>query len=246
MEIIGRNIDEVLYKVSKELILAQEYSPRGQKTKELIQQTLIIENPDECIVKNPGRKLSLEYLESEIKWYMSGDLSVKKIEDSASLWKKIADENGNINSNYGHFTFKQKLDKFSGSQYDWVIDCLKKDKDSRQGIINFNQPTHKYIGNKDFPCTINTQYMIRNNKLIGITNMRSNDLIYGFCYDFPFFSLIQQKLTEELKNTYPNLELGANIHTASSLHVYEKHFKMIEEIIKNYDNQISDKIKLQW
>ena len=243
MEIKGKNIDEVLYNASKELLSSHEYSPRGKKTKEMINATLIIENIEECVLKNPARKLNLKYLNEELEWYMSGDLRAESIAKHAKLWSMIQNPDGTVNSNYGHFVFYQELENFEGSQYDWVIESLKKDKDSRQATINFNQPKHKYTTNKDFFCTVNTQYFIRNNELIGITNMRSNDLIYGFAYDFPFFSYLQQKIYQDLKQVYPDLKLGVNYHNASSLHVYEKHFKMLEDIVNEYKNQKSSKLQ---
>lgn len=244
MIIKGKDADEVLYKTCINLINAKEYSPRGQKTKELIKPQIIIKNPEYCIISNPARKLSIEYLQKEFDWYMSGDKSINNIKNYASMWEKIADKNNEVNSNYGEIIFKQKLDNFNGSQYDWVINQLKNDKDSRQAIINFNQPKHK-SDTKDFVCTLATQYLIRDNKLISTTDMRSNDLIYGFSFDFPFFSYIQQKVLSDLKDTYPNLKLGENIHTATSLHVYERHFDMIEDILKEYDKKTLKSLKLE-
>lgn len=234
MIINGETIDDVLYKTSKELIKAPVYSPRNLKTKELIKAQLIIKNPEYSVISNPARKLSEEYLKAEFDWYNSGEKSIDKIKNYASTWKRIADKNGEVNSNYGEIIFKQELENYNGSQYDWVIESLNKDKDSRQAIINFNQPKHK-SDTKDFVCTLATQYLIRNNKLISTTDMRSNDLIYGFSFDFPFFSYIQQRVLNDLKETYPQLKLGENIHTATSLHVYERHFNMIEEIVKEYE-----------
>ncbi len=244
--IFGQDIDEVLYRACIKLKHARETSPRGFKTKELIQETLVIENPKKCVITNPARKFSLKYLEEELKWYMSGDKSIKNIGEHASLWKKIADKDGNVNSNYGEIIFKQELDGYNGSQWDWVIESLTNDKDSRQALININQPKHKYPGVKDFPCTLSIQYLIRDDSLVSITNMRSNDLVYGFGYDFPFFSFLQQKLHKELKKTYPFLQLGVNVHTAGSLHTYEKHYEMMDNIIKEYTEHSfkSDELKI--
>ena len=232
----GVDVDEVLYNTSKELLNASEQSPRGQKTKELLQTTMVITEPRNCVIVNPARKLSKEYLKAELNWYLNGSQTIDMIKRHTSMWEKIA-ENGKVNSNYGYFVFKEDIPNFQGSQFDWIIYSLKKDKDSRQAIINFNNIHHKKHDIKDFVCTISTQYLIRNDELIGITNMRSNDLIYGFSYDFPWFSYLQQKICSKLKDKYPDLKLGRNIHTAGSLHVYEKHYKMLENIIKEYDQK---------
>jgi len=235
MIIKGKDIDEVLYKTSKALIEAPEYSPRGLKTKELIKPQLLIEKPEYSVITNPGRKLSKKYLNAEMDWYLSGEKNVEKIRNFSSMWDKIKDKDGNVNSNYGEIVFYQSLDNFNGTQFDWVIESLKKDKDSRQAIINFNQPKHKDIDTEDFVCTLGTQYLIRDNKIHSFTDMRSNDLIYGFSYDFPFFSFVQDKILKQLQTDYPDLKMGSNTHTATSLHVYEKHFNMLENIVSEYE-----------
>ena len=244
MIVEGHDVDEVLYGVSKALLEAPEYSPRGMKTKELIKPQLIVQNPELCVIINPARNFSLKYLNAEMKWYMSKEKSIDKIKDYASMWSKIADKHGNVNSNYGEIVFQQYLDNYRGSQFDWVNNQLWDDKDSRQAIINFNQPKHK-SDTKDFVCTIATQYLIRDNKLISTTDMRSNDLIYGFSYDFPFFSLVQGLVLKTLKPKYNSLELGQNIHTSTSMHVYERHFKMLENIVREYEKGgiVSNKLK---
>ena len=234
MEIKGKDVDEVVYKASKALLNAPEESPRGLKTKELVVPKLIIEDPRLCVMTNPGRKLSKRYLAAEMDWYNSGQKSIEGIKEYSSMWEKIADKNGEVNSNYGEIVHHQELPNFDGSQYDWVIKQLMNDRESRQAIINYNQPKHKSETN-DFVCTIGTNYLIRDNKLVGITYMRSNDLIYGFSYDFPFFSNLQQDIHKQLTIVYPDLELGENIHIPSSLHVYERHFGMLEKIVTEYE-----------
>lgn len=225
----GYDADDIFVKTCKKLANAPEYSPRGQKTKELIQETLVINYPEFCVVTNPERKLSKEYLKAELDWYASGDKSIDGIKDFAAMWERIQDENGEVNSNYGEVVHKQELPNFSGSQFDWVVESLKTDKDSRQAIINFNQPKHKKLGVKDFVCTLSTQYMIRDDKLIGLTSMRSNDFIYGFGNDFPFFSQLQSQILDEVSKVH-KIQRGPIYHTVGSLHVYEKHFDMLERI----------------
>lgn len=227
--------DSVLYFLSKALLSAKECAPRGMKIKELICPIIKIQHPELCVIKSADRKLSYKYLAAEMLWYLSGEKSISGIDEYASMWKKIQNPDGTVNSNYGEIIFFQEIPHETKNQFDWVIDNLTQDKDSRQAVINFNQPKHKYPNNKDMTCTISIQYLIRENKLISITTMRSNDLIYGLCYDLPFFSLIQQLVYYLLLPIYPNLHLGYMLHIPGSLHVYEKHYSMIKDIVDNYN-----------
>jgi thymidylate synthase len=88
---------------------------------------------------------------------------------------------------------------------------------------------HKYENNKDFVCTLAQQFIVNNNKLDTIVFMRSNDLIYGFSYDVPWFNSLQKQIANILK-----IEVGEYRHFATSMHVYERHFKMVENIAKKY------------
>ncbi len=207
-------------------------SPRGEKTRELNNISFTLTDPNYSIISNPARKISLKYLAAELLWYFSGSLEAKGIEDYASIWKNIKDRHGKLNSNYGYFVFHQRQ-ALDWSQFDWVYNSLKNDINSRQAVINFNQPMHKDPNTKDFPCTISMQFYIRDNKLHAITNMRSQDAIYGMTYDFPFFCIVMMLLYGVLKDVYPDLLLGTYNHSVASFHVYERHFKMMDEIVAN-------------
>jgi thymidylate synthase len=83
----------------------------------------------------------------------------------------------------------------------------------------------------DFICTLGVQYMIRDNKLYSVVNMRSNDIIYGFFNDFYWQATIQERLLNDLiDNGYKDLKMGKMIWVANSLHVYEKHFKKLNNM----------------
>jgi thymidylate synthase len=175
----------------------------------------------------------VDYLLAELKWYESGDLSVREIEKYSKMWGQLKDGDGMVNSNYGFMVWKQFCPT-TKSQFDWVIDSLIKDRDSRQAVINFNQVAHKYEGNRDFPCTLNAQFLVRDNKLVEIVNMRSNDLVYGTCYDVPFFMLLQLQVYDVLRKHegFEDLKLGVYVHNVGSLHVYERHFEMLDNLCR--------------
>jgi thymidylate synthase len=59
--------------------------------------------------------------------------------------------------------------------------------------------------------------------------MRSNDLIYGFSYDVPWFNYLHRFVAEKL-----HMKVGKYRHFATSMHVYKRHFEMVEKIAKRY------------
>ena len=135
----------------------------------------------------------------------------------------VIKRDGKVESNYGTYLM--------GTQWLWLLKELKKDKDSRRCTIVIHQPMHKYKNTSDMPCTQYIQFFIRNNKLHMGVSMRSNDIIFGFCNDVFTFTLFQQLLLNDLRAVYPDLELGNYYHHTGSMHLYERHYGMAQNIL---------------
>ena len=201
---------------------------RGSKQKEIINHNICILDPTALSIEPKARKFNPDYATSEWLWYLSQSRSAKNIGKMAGVWKEIADGREEVESNYGTYIFEQ---------WNWIMNELLKDSDSRRATIAINQPFHKYSNPKDYPCTQYLQFLIRDNKLHMIANMRSNDAIYGFCNDVFAFSLFQQLMLNDINwhlKDDEKLELGHYYHHAGSFHIYEKHWPMMEKILSNY------------
>jgi len=234
-------------------------SPRGQQTKEITDITLEITDPTKCLYINKRRSSQLKYIAAELIWYFSGDRSVGYIDRYSKFWKQISTINkpfseneisflpntkeeredyynqlvikyGVVNSAYGDLIFKKK-NQFDFSQYHWAFESLANDKDTRQAILHFNTPEHQYEDNRDFVCTLTGMFLIRDNKLNLTVTMRSNDAILGTPTDIPFFCTLQRHMLYHLKPLYPELELGVYRHKVHSMHVYERHFDLINDML---------------
>jgi thymidylate synthase len=182
-----------------------------------------LSDPRSRFIIDPFRKHSLKYMKKEILWYLTGDYSIKDIGEFASTWKRVSDDGEHVNSNYGaklfHDFFANKI------QFQYVIDELKRDPTSRRAIVFFNLPHkeyHQMHTTKDFPCTVYAQFLLRNDVLNMNVHMRSNDLIYGWCNDVPFFTILQEMVAAKL-----GVDVGTYTHCSGSLHVYERHFSLI-------------------
>lgn len=202
---------------------------RGTKQKEIINYNICILDPTALSIEPRARKFNPSYATTEWLWYLSQSRSAKNIGKMAGIWKKIADGRDEVESNYGTYIFEQ---------WSWAIQELLLDKDSRRATIAINQPFHKYANPCDYPCTQYLQFLIRDNKLHLIVNMRSNDAVFGFCNDVFAFSLFQQMMLNELNYNNPEggkaLELGHYYHHAGSFHIYESHWPMMDKILNNY------------
>ena len=205
-------------------INGKEVLPRGLKTLE-IENYNIDFPPYVRFCSFESRKLKLEYIKTEMKWYLRGDPYDLSIVDHAALWKGMINSKGLINSNYGQYVFGEM------NQFDFVVNELKKDRDSRRAVITILQPYHTINDDlKDVPCTYGLSFRIRNNKLNMTVKMRSQDSYFGLCSDIPIFSFIQEMILNSLREFYSELEYGNYHHFVESFHIYERHFKFLNEL----------------
>lgn len=165
----------------------------------------------------------------ELEWYLSGSLNVNDIPNPIpQIWKQVATPDGFINSNYGWCVYSKK----NNEQFKNCLNQLKADPNSRRATMIYTRPSMQYEynfkGMSDFMCTYATQAMIRNNKLHLHVMMRSNDSLSGYKGDFAWQKYVHTHLYEELLGTYPDLELGNIYWNAISLHVYERHFYLVD------------------
>jgi len=170
------------------------------------------------------RNLHIQYIKEEFKWYLKGDRFDASICEHAKIWLDTVNSDGSFNSNYGQYVFG------TTNQFDRAFEALKNDKDSRRASIMILSKDHLLSDTKDIPCTYAINFRIRENKLNMTVRMRSQDAIYGMGNDVACFSFMQEMMYNSLKEFYPELEYGKYYHSADSFHVYERHFKMLEDI----------------
>jgi len=158
------------------------------------------------------RNWSLEYAEAEWQWYLSGDRNIAKLGELygkvPAIWKRMADDDGNVNSNYG-WQWKRN------NQLELVIQMLRDDPETRQAAISIYDAKEWNEYTFDTPCTYAVQFTILHDKLNMSVVMRSNDLWYGFCNDQYQFSSLQMLVAEKL-----NIPVGTYYHFAHNLHLY--------------------------
>lgn len=194
----------------------------GVKTIEIVGESYIVD--DEVIFG----ELNKEYAVREVQWYISESLNVYDMPKTPMIWRQVCDSNGYINSNYGWCIFAKE----NGEQYTHCLRTLRKDKDSRRAMMHYTRPSMQWEYNKngmsDYMCTNHVQILIRNNKLNYILSQRSCDAIFGFKNDIYWAKYIHERLFDDLRLDYPELELGDLIHQVGSLHVYERHFNFVQ------------------
>jgi len=102
-------------------------------TKALFNVGFYITDPKDRKIYNRERKWNQEYAEAEWQWYLSGERSIRALGNIygkvPEIWKRMADDNGNVNSNYG-WQWQRN------NQIDHVVSLLKVDPKTRQAAIS--------------------------------------------------------------------------------------------------------------
>ena len=146
-----------------------------------------------------------------------------------------------FNSNYGWMIWS----KDNYEQYKHCLQKLIEDPHTREACMIYNRPSMQEEYNKngmhDFCCTYAVQCFLNEDNsgryhLKYIVYMRSNDAVFGFDNDALWHMHVQERLARDLFGNIPTLtEITGPIicdpivWNAGSLHVYERHFKFLED-----------------
>ena len=207
----------------------------GQKTIEMIGASFIADQP------TIFGEVNQYYVDAEITWYENQSTNINDIygigqQKPPKAWQYSANDNGEINSNYGKLIYHPMYH----SQYDNVLDELLQHPDGRRATMVYNRPSiwHEYNddGKNDFICTNAVTYYIRNDMLHCVVQMRSNDVVYGYKNDYAWQEFVLKRLCKDIndfrdmyKTTIPEDIHPGIIHwQGQNLHVYERHFNLVK------------------
>lgn len=236
------NVNEAYLGVLEDVLNNYDYktAPRGLPIREKLDYSFKVLNPTSDPVETKDlvrNKTIAEYTRKEMELYDSCSNKAEDFGKASKFWLQIANPDATINSAYGYLIWGNKSHgnpSYAGEMmtpWEWAKQCLLNDKDTRQAILRFGLPEHAYPGVKDFTCTINGNFLIREDRLHLTIIMRSNDLNKGLVYDMSWFISLMDKMILELKDKYPNLTKGHYTHFAHSSHIYEKDIEVIKKMI---------------
>lgn len=202
-------------------LLANEFyveDKSGVKLLEIVNASFIADEPS--IFGKPNHS----YIEREIEWYKSMSLNVNDIPgETPAVWKQVATPDGRINSNYGWCIWSRE----NGEQYNNVLHELRQKPTSRRATMIYTRPSmwvdYSRDGMSDFMCTNAVQYVIRDQALHAIVQMRSNDVFYGYRNDYAWNEHVLKMLSYDL-----DVSPGIIYWNVGSLHVYERNFNLVK------------------
>lgn len=192
--------------------LGNEYAPRGQKVKELLSYSYALPMAH-SVITVASRKMNYKFMFAEAAWIVSGSNWLDGLTDYLPRYADFSDDQVFLHGAYG-----PKV----AEQYTYVVNTLVNDKDSRQAVMNIWR--ERPGTSKDIPCTLSLQFFIRNQMLDCVATMRSQDAIWGMCYDVFTFSMVANMIRLLLLKRGVSVALGTLHLTAGSFHIYERHY----------------------
>lgn len=202
------NATQVWINQLSKLMLCPTIRIRGSNVKESISDRVVVDM-NEPYVRHPGRKISDAFRYAEAYWILSGSNRVSGIEPYAPSIAHFSDNGAVFQGAYGPKITEQLM---------YIGECLDTDPHSRQAVINIWRENPR--ASKDVPCTLSLQFLVRENELHVIANMRSSDIWLGLPYDIFNFTCVANYV--RLVWHQPRLQLGTLTVNMGSSHLYER------------------------
>ena len=209
----------------------QELSGEDQNTKELIGVNFVISKP--YLKKREMLDFMFKGEAPNIEKYCQQELLDRVNREGLNpgnsykirldLWQSLMSKKDGEKFDY---TYSERINY--QSQLDNAIAALKDDEHSRRAMVMIFRPedTKESMGFATrIPCSVSYQFLIRNNKLIVLYYIRSNDYFQHFPIDIWLAGAMQDYIVEQLKGTYPRLKAGALNYYCGSFHAYNKDLK---------------------
>lgn len=144
------------------------------------------------------------------------------------IWDSWADETGSIGKAYGYqLGVKNVYKEGEFDQVDRVLYDLKNNPSSRRiltNIYNFADLHEMHL----YPCAYSMTFNVSGNKLNGILNQRSNDMLVANNWNVVQYSVLLIMLAQ-----VSGLVPGELVHVIADAHIYDRHFNSLKEMLLN-------------
>ena len=171
------------------------------------------------------RKTAIKTATEELLWiWQRKSNNINEL--NAHIWDEWADETGSIGKAYGYqMAKKYKFSQGEMDQVDNVIWQLKNQPQSRRimtNIYNFDDLSEMRLE----PCAYSMTFNVTGNKLNGILNQRSQDILAANNWNVVQYAILIMMLAQVTGH-----EPGQLVHVISDAHIYDRHIPLIKELI---------------
>ena len=146
---------------------------------------------------------------------------------NSHVWDSWTDENGTIGKAYGYqLGVKHHYKEGEFDQVDRVLYDLKHNPASRRIMTNiYNHHDLSEMGL--YPCAYSMTFNVTGNKLNGILNQRSQDMLTANNWNVLQYAVLLCMFAQ-----VSGFEPGELVHVIADCHIYDRHIPMVEELLK--------------
>lgn len=242
--VIGFGINDTVVDLAK-LLNEKGVVERNKRTNSemlsIYNVTFKIHNPNDFYLDIPGRKSNIFALMAETLWVLSGN---DEIDPYLSFFlkraKDFSDDGKTWRGGYG-----KRL--FNYNQLNDVIEKLKADHTSRQGVVSIYDPSldskqslksvYGLDSTVDLPCNNLLYFYITDGKLNLHLTQRSGDIIWGLGSINIFEWLTLQNLVAAIIG----VDVGYYTHYVNNLHVYKSNKLVYDQFLNVANTKIKKK-----
>lgn len=142
------------------------------------------------------------------------------------IWDSWADETGSIGKAYGYQLAKKAIyPEGEFDQVDRVLFDLKHNPHSRRILTNIYNFEDLHEMNL-YPCAYSMTFNVEGDRLNGILNQRSNDMLTANNWNVLQYSLLIYMFAQ-----VSGLKPGKLIHVIADAHIYDRHVPLVEKVI---------------
>lgn len=162
----------------------------------------------------------------ELLWIWS--MKSNNVNDlKGKIWNEWADEDGSIGKAYGYqLGVKHQYKEGMFDQVDRVLFDLKNNPYSRRIMTNIYVHEDLHAMNL-YPCAYSMTFNVTGNKLNGILNQRSNDILAANNWNVVQYAILIHMLAQ-----VSGLEVGEFVHVIADAHIYDRHVPVVKELIE--------------
>ena len=213
-------------------------SPRGMKTYEVEDVTIKIEDVTQPFVLQKERKLNYPYCILEPILLTRPQTFAAKEAACFYVGKFLNSNVVNPTTGLMDGWYGDRINQRGINQLLKVYTVLLSDPDSRRAILTIHNSNDELqrMNSLDIPCTLDLQFLIRDNKLDCIVNMRGNDALLGTPQNFAMWTFMQRLLAAWLC-----IPPGNYYHRVGVLHLYDRDMKRAVNIRNDSRNYITNK-----
>ncbi len=162
----------------------------------------------------------------EILWIWQKK-SNRVCELNSGIWDQWCLEDGTIGKAYGYqLAQKYQFPEGEFDQVDRVLYELKHNPNSRRmmtNLYNFSDLQDMAL----YPCAYSMTFNVTGNRLNGILNQRSNDVLVANNWNVVQYAILLVMFAQ-----VSNLVPGELVHVIADAHIYDRHIPIVRELIE--------------